>query len=75
MGFTPFVAHLEPGGGATTIALIGELDMGTASILEQQMAHVEADESVDITIDLRGLTFIDSSGLHALLAAQRTIAV
>jgi anti-sigma B factor antagonist len=70
MGFTPFVAHLEPGRGATTIALVGELDMGTASVLERQMALVETDGSVEITIDLRGLTFIDSSGLHAFLAAR-----
>lgn len=70
MGFAPFTARVEPGTSATTIALSGELDMATAPILEEHLVQAESDGVPAIVIDLVDLTFIDTVGLRALLAAR-----
>jgi anti-anti-sigma factor len=54
--------------GATRLTLRGELDLGTAAQLESALA--EAGD--DVLLDLRGLTFMDSTGVRVLLeAAER----
>jgi anti-sigma B factor antagonist len=54
--------------GACRLTLRGELDLGTAAQLEQALAHARG----DIVLDLRGLTFMDSTGVRVLLeAAER----
>jgi anti-anti-sigma factor len=70
MGFAPFTARVEPGSSATTIALSGELDLETVPILEERLVQVEADGVAAIVIDLVELTFIESEGLRAFLAAR-----
>ena len=55
-------------GGAYRLTLRGELDLGTAERLEQALA----DTAGEVLLDLRGLTFMDSTGVRELLeAAQR----
>jgi anti-anti-sigma factor len=55
--------------GASRIALRGELDLGTAAQLEQALAEAGG----EILLDLRGLTFMDSTGVRVLLeAAERS---
>jgi anti-sigma B factor antagonist len=56
--------------GARVLALFGELDLASAPQLEYELAQAEA-TGVRIVIDLSGLEFIDSSGLHMLLSANR----
>jgi anti-anti-sigma factor len=70
MGFAPFTARVEPGTSATTIALSGELDMATVPILEEHLVQAESGGVAAIVIDLVDLTFIDSVGLRAFLAAR-----
>ena len=53
------------GGGACHVALRGELDLATAARLEQALAEA-GDE---VVLDLRGLTFMDSTGVRVLLEA------
>ena len=54
--------------GARRLALRGELDLGTAGRLEQALS--ESDGAV--VLDLRELTFMDSTGVRVLLeAAER----
>jgi anti-anti-sigma factor len=54
--------------GGTRLTLRGELDLGSAAQLEQ--ALIEATGAV--LLDLRGLTFMDSTGVRVLLeAAER----
>lgn len=52
--------------GRRTLALRGDLDMSTASTL---MAEAEgmADEPDDLVLDLGGLTFLDSTGIRAII--------
>jgi anti-sigma B factor antagonist len=52
------------------VQLSGELDLATASKLEDELKRVEVSEPALILLDLRPLSFMDSSGLRALLAAD-----
>ncbi|HEX8648798.1 MAG TPA: STAS domain-containing protein, partial [Thermoleophilaceae bacterium] len=52
------------------IALSGELDLATAPKLEDELRSAEERGAGVIFLDLRPLSFMDSSGLRALLAAD-----
>jgi anti-anti-sigma factor len=51
------------------LTLAGELDSDSARGLESRLRNLP--ESDVVVIDLRALTFIDSSGLRVLVAAKR----
>ena len=63
--------RIDARNGVTSIALSGELDMATAPVLKDQLAAAEQTETKAIVLDLRDLSFIDSSGLHEILRAFR----
>jgi anti-sigma B factor antagonist len=57
--------------GAIVFAVAGELDLATSPVLEQEIERVR-DADVDLLIvDLRDLRFMDSTGLHALVKADK----
>jgi anti-sigma B factor antagonist len=65
----PLTLQTSTEGEAAVIALTGDLDLAGAAALEQELALVDAKAAV---IDLRGLEFMDSSGLRAIVVcAQR----
>jgi anti-sigma B factor antagonist len=55
------------------VVLSGELDMATASELTGVLDQVVAHGSREVVLDLSGLTFIDSSGIAALVEAQHRL--
>ncbi len=55
---------------ATRITVSGELDMATVALFAEELRAVER-RMGEIEVDLSELTFIDASGLHALLAGAR----
>ncbi len=55
--------------GHWTLELDGELDLSNADALDGEIRLAETCAET-ITVDLRGLSFIDSSGLYVLLDAQ-----
>jgi anti-sigma B factor antagonist len=57
--------------GIVRVRVIGEVDLCTAPLLEQALAR-ELDAAVDLLLDLSEVSFIDSSGLHAIVSAART---
>jgi anti-sigma B factor antagonist len=57
---------------ASLVAVTGELDIDTAPRLDAALRRAEADAAL-VVLDLRALEFIDSSGAHLLLAADRRI--
>lgn len=61
---------IEVGPDAQTIVLAGEADLLGAPRIEAALREACAGESETIVVDLRRLTFIDSSGLHALIAGN-----
>jgi anti-sigma B factor antagonist len=54
-------------GQRTTLAIVGELDIRTAQRLLDSLAQQRADGVTDVTVDLAHLSFMDSSGLKALI--------
>jgi anti-anti-sigma factor len=58
-------------GDAIRIGLRGELDLEHAYTFDEELRRVEALGPRCICLDLRELTFLDSSGLGRLVAARR----
>ena len=56
--------------GGAHVALTGELDIASAPKLEEEVRRLESQGRTLIVLDLRGLEFMDSSGLRALVAAD-----
>ncbi len=65
-----FSIAVERGHDQVRIAPHGELDLANVGQLEGQLAELLAAGFTRVTIDLRGVEFLDSSGLHALLTAH-----
>ena len=59
--------------GTLTIGLEGELDIATAPALEQLLREIERDRWPTVVLDLRNLSFIDSTGIRELLGANDRI--
>jgi anti-sigma B factor antagonist len=57
-------------GARRILALSGELDMLVASDLEDAVRRVCDEGPAELVLDLRGLTFMDSTGLRSTLAAH-----
>jgi anti-sigma B factor antagonist len=54
--------------GGVRVALSGDLDMATAPEVEERLVALDGPESPsDLVLDLRGLSFIDSTGLSLLI--------
>jgi anti-sigma B factor antagonist len=53
-------------GGVLTVSPAGELDLSTAPVLDTELRRV-AGGSTDVVVDLRDVSFIDSTGVHVLL--------
>jgi anti-anti-sigma factor len=74
MALDHFKARTERAGDDTVMRLDGELDMSGTFVLEPQLDRITADDiDGDLLIDLRGVTFIDSSGLAALVGAHERL--
>src|SRR3954451_6395122 len=67
---SPFAVTISERGTAVQVALEGELDIGTAPRLEDDLRRVEADGPELLVIDLSGLEFMDSTGLRLLINAD-----
>src|SRR5919197_2925709 len=65
----PLSIRTDRRNGVTRVALEGELDLATVPVLEEHLAAIEHDGMRALVLDLRDLTFVDSSGLHAFLNA------
>ena len=52
------------------IAVVGALDVATAQRVEDALRTVEATDVEQVIIDLAGLTFVDSSGVHIIARAE-----
>jgi anti-anti-sigma factor len=71
---TPHFAAIshEDDRGALTIVVSGELDMATVPKVERELRGAESERG-QVILDLRRLEFIDSSGLHLIIAAHTRI--
>ena len=53
------------------VALEGEIDLSTAPEAERRIAEAESAGPERLVVDLREVTFMDSSGLRVLLTAHK----
>jgi anti-sigma B factor antagonist len=60
--------------GERVIAVTGELDLGSAERVQQELGRAQADDEGPIVLDLSGLTFIDSTGLRVIIEANERLA-
>jgi anti-anti-sigma factor len=66
-----FFCAVRPERERAIVHLAGELDLGGAPQLAATVGELLDVGFANVVIDLRGLSFIDSSGVHTLIAAQR----
>src|SRR5689334_8629894 len=65
-----FTVRVESRNGVAKVALEGKLDVATAPTLTHHLNLAEQEDVRAIALDLRDLTFVDSSGLRVLLQAK-----
>jgi anti-sigma B factor antagonist len=64
------VSGQEP---AYEVLLHGELDMSTAPQLREELLRLTSDGAKQVTIDLSGLAFVDSTGLSVLITGLKRL--
>jgi anti-sigma B factor antagonist len=69
---TPPRLEIQSGPGGRTLVVRGELDAHAAPSLEERLGSLSPD--TDVTLDLEGVTFVDSSGLRVLISQHRRLA-
>ena len=69
----PFELRSSQIADAVIVEAIGEIDMATAPQLAAALDPTP-DDVRRMVVDLSGVTFLDSSGLNALVQAQRALA-
>lgn len=67
----PFEVHVSREGDTVTLDLDGELDLASIDFVREQLAEAMRDGSSRVVMDLRNLTFIDSTGISLLLRAVK----
>jgi len=63
--------HISEGRLGPVAALSGEVDLAAAEAVEERIRTALADEPDVVVLDLRGVEFLDSSGLRVVLALDR----
>jgi stage II sporulation protein AA (anti-sigma F factor antagonist) len=66
-----FGIGMEWSGDAVHLRVRGDLDISVADSLLERVEAMEGSSAQLVIVDLAELTFLDSSGLKALLAAQQ----
>jgi anti-anti-sigma factor len=68
-----FTARTVRDGDRALVRLDGELDMSGTFVLEPALDELVADPPREVVFDLRGLDFVDSTGLAALIGAHERL--
>ena len=66
-----FRIETHTAGRVTTLALRGELDLVSSPALDRTVAELTHSDAQLIVIDLRGLEFMDSTGLSTIVKAHQ----
>ena len=57
--------------GSLVLAVHGELDIVTSPLLDETLRRARGTNAASIIVDLVGVSFIDSTGLHVLIKHAR----
>jgi anti-sigma B factor antagonist len=66
--FEPFRVDVEPARESVRVAPVGELDIATVDKLQAEVTRLRESGFERIVLDLRGVRFLDSTGLRLVLA-------
>ncbi|HZD78658.1 MAG TPA: STAS domain-containing protein [Actinomycetota bacterium] len=69
-GSDPVRAAVRRTDDVAILELGGDLDVSSVAVVERSLSELEAEAPPRLVIDLRGLTFLDSSGLRMIVAAD-----
>ncbi|MGW4527237.1 STAS domain-containing protein [Amycolatopsis sp. NPDC004378] len=67
---SPFSTSTASAGSGPVLTVRGELDVATAPQLRTRIGELTLDAGQLLVVDLAGVTFCDSSGISALIAAR-----
>ena len=68
---TDFSVEEHNQGGASVLTVAGELDLRTSPELEERLSRAFDAGAELVILDLRGIEFMDSTGLRVLLSAHQ----
>jgi anti-sigma B factor antagonist len=68
-----FRVDVRTDGRAAIITVSGELDLASAPALEAELEQAGASDSELLVLDLRGLEFMDSTGLSVIVKAHQRL--
>jgi anti-anti-sigma factor len=63
----PFRCDVESHRETGRVRPVGELDLATVAVVEEQLSDLKAAGVTDLTLDLRAVPFLDSTGLRMIL--------
>ena len=70
--FRPFAVEVHPQRDVVRVAPVGEIDLATAGHLRARIEELVSSGFARVTLDLQGVTFIDSTGLRLVLELVQT---
>ncbi len=63
----------QPSPGLYVVALVGEMDIANSSEFTSRIAALGATGADRVVVDLSALSFLDSSGINALVSAAKAL--
>jgi anti-sigma B factor antagonist len=66
-------ATAQLGNGTAVVSVMGELDRATVPAFDRALLDVTEAETGEVIVDLTGCSFLDSSGLRALVATRERL--
>ena len=70
----PFRVDVLPQRGRVVVAPVGEMDLSTVDAVEAELEGVRAAGWKTVVLDLREVSFIDSTGLNVVLRTNQLFA-
>jgi anti-sigma B factor antagonist len=67
----PFSIQIEHRGSSLLVSISGEFDLGATEQFRKVVQEITGKDVDDVEIDLRKVSFIDSTGLRMLVEAER----
>jgi anti-sigma B factor antagonist len=64
---TPLTIDTVGRDGSLVLVVEGELDIATSHLLDEALTRALSTDALSIVVDLHGVSFIDSTGLHVLI--------
>ena len=71
MGLDELQIDIQHDGDTAVFSLVGSLDIATSPSVRASLIEAAGQGAHDLIVDLTGLEFLDSTGLGALIGAQR----